>query len=227
IRGADVPDRATGESGRRRGLHSDVVGDARVHQAAPTRSRRRTAARAQPSVGRAAPTADGALAAGHARRESLMKDWLTNVITRELKALRREIESYPSDADLWEIPAGIANPGGNLALHLAGNLQYFVGNVLGKNGYVRNRDAEFASRDVPRADLLREIDNAISAVEDGMSKISEADLAKPSPPSRIPRKWEASTRRPARSSPTSPPISPTTSARSIITAASSRARARR
>lgn len=110
-----------------------------------------------------------------------MKEWITNVITRELKALRREIESYPNDADLWEIPAGIANPGGNLALHLAGNLQYFVGNVLGKNGYVRNRDAEFADRDVPRAELLREIDNAIEAVELGMSKITEADLSKPYP----------------------------------------------
>ena len=110
-----------------------------------------------------------------------MKEWITNVITRELKALRREIESYPTDADLWEIPAGIANPGGNLALHLAGNLQYFVGNVLGNNGYVRNRDAEFADRDVPRAELLAEIDNAIAAVELGMGKISEADLSKPYP----------------------------------------------
>jgi len=110
-----------------------------------------------------------------------MKDWITNVITRELKALRREVESYPSDAHLWEIPAGISNPGGNLALHLAGNLQYFIGNVLGKNGYVRNRHAEFASRDVPRAELLREIDNAITAVQTGMSKISEADLSKPYP----------------------------------------------
>ena len=110
-----------------------------------------------------------------------MKDWITNVIARELKALRREVESYPSDAHLWEIPDGISNPGGNLALHLAGNLQYFIGNVLGKNGYVRNRDAEFASRDVPRAELLREIDNAITAVQTGMSKISEADLSKPYP----------------------------------------------
>ncbi|HLZ44415.1 MAG TPA: DinB family protein [Gemmatimonadales bacterium] len=110
-----------------------------------------------------------------------MKEWITNVIIRELKALRREIESYPNDAALWEIPDGIANPGGNLALHLAGNLQYFVGNVLGKNGYVRNRDAEFASRDVPRAELLREIDSALAAVDTGMSKISEADLQKPYP----------------------------------------------
>jgi len=110
-----------------------------------------------------------------------MKDWITQVITRELKALRREIETYPSEAGLWEILPGITNPGGNLALHLAGNLQYFVGNVLGKNGYKRNRDAEFASRDVPRAELLREIDNAIAAVETGMAAITDADLAKPFP----------------------------------------------
>ena len=110
-----------------------------------------------------------------------MKEWITTVITRELKALRREIESYPNEAALWEIPPGIANPGGNLALHLAGNLQYFVGNVLGKNGYVRNRDAEFGDRDVPRAELLREIDNALAAVELAMSKIAETDLATPYP----------------------------------------------
>lgn len=112
-----------------------------------------------------------------------MKEWITNVITRELKALRREIETYPGDADLWEVRPGITNPGGNLALHLAGNIQYFLGNVLGKNGYVRNRDAEFGDKDVPRADLLREIDNAIAAVQTGMSKISEADLARPYPES--------------------------------------------
>lgn len=110
-----------------------------------------------------------------------MKEWITNVITRELKALRREIETYPSDNDLWEVRPGITNPGGNLALHLAGNIQYFLGNVLGKNGYVRNRDAEFGDKDVPRADLLREIDNAIAAVQTGMGQISEADLARPYP----------------------------------------------
>ena len=110
-----------------------------------------------------------------------MKEWITNVITRELKALRREIEAYPSDEGMWEVLPGIANPGGNLALHLAGNIQYFLGNVLGKNGYVRNRDAEFASRDVPRNELLREIDNAIAAVETGMGKISESELTRPYP----------------------------------------------
>jgi hypothetical protein len=110
-----------------------------------------------------------------------MKDWITTVMKRELQALRREIETYPDDEGLWEILPGIANPGGNLALHLAGNIQYFLGNVLGKNGYVRNRDAEFGSRDIPRDQLLSEIDNAIAAVDTGMGNLSESDLAKPYP----------------------------------------------
>jgi hypothetical protein len=110
-----------------------------------------------------------------------MKDWIKTVMTRELRALRREVESYRSDDDLWEVVPGIANPGGNLALHLAGNLQYFVGNVLGKTGYTRNRDAEFGSRDVPRDELLREIDGAIAAVETGLTRVNDADLAEPYP----------------------------------------------
>ena len=110
-----------------------------------------------------------------------MKAWINTVMTRELKALRREIEAYPSEAELWQGAPGIVNPGGNLALHLAGNLQYFVGAVLGGTGYKRFRDAEFGSRDVPRAELLREIDAAISAVQKGLARVSDADLEKPYP----------------------------------------------
>lgn len=110
-----------------------------------------------------------------------MKAWLESVMTRELRALRREVEAYPSDADLWRIVPGIANPGGNLVMHLAGNLQYFVGAVLGGTGYVRNRDAEFGERDVPRQELIGEVDRALAAVETGLGRISESDLEKPFP----------------------------------------------
>lgn len=110
-----------------------------------------------------------------------MKTWIATVMTRELKALRREVEAYPSDTDLWRTVPGITNPGGNLVLHLTGNIQHFFGTVLGGTGYVRNRDAEFGSRDVPRATLLREIDGALAAVETGLARVSDADLAKPYP----------------------------------------------
>ena len=98
------------------------------------------------------------------------------VLTRELRALRREIEAYPTDADLWRLAPGIANSGGNLALHLAGNLQHFVGRVLGGSSYVRNRDAEFARRDVPRAEVLAGIDRALAAVATGLAGLRDANL---------------------------------------------------
>jgi len=110
-----------------------------------------------------------------------MKEWIAVVMTRELKALRREVESYPNDDKLWETAPGITNPGGNLILHLAGNIQYFVGAVLGGSDYKRYRDAEFGSRDLPKADLLREIDGAIAAVQTGMAKVTDADMKKPFP----------------------------------------------
>ena len=110
-----------------------------------------------------------------------MKEWIAVVMTRELKALRREVESYPNDDKLWETAPGITNPGGNLILHLAGNIQYFLGAVLGGSGYKRYRDAEFGSRDLPRADLLREVDGAIAAVQTGMAKVTDADMKKPFP----------------------------------------------
>src|SRR2546429_3420889 len=75
-----------------------------------------------------------------------------------------------------------------LALHLAGNIRYYIGTVLGESGYVRDRDAEFALRDVPRTDLLGGIDAALVAVERGMARVRDADLSKayPDPPRGLP-----------------------------------------
>ena len=85
------------------------------------------------------------------------------LITREIRAVKREIEAYPDDASVWRVIPGLPNTGGTLALHLAGNLQHFFGAILGKDGYRRDRDAEFARRDVPRRELLEELDAAIAS----------------------------------------------------------------
>src|SRR5207249_2352822 len=79
--------------------------------------------------------------------------WVAGILARDLRALRREVEAYADERDLWRQAPGVVNPGGNLALHCAGNLQHFIGGVLGGSGYVRNRDAEFGQREVPRTDL--------------------------------------------------------------------------
>lgn len=107
--------------------------------------------------------------------------WLRGTLVRDLRALRREIEAYPEERDIWRVQPGISNSGGTLALHLAGNLRYFVGAVLGGTGYARDRDAEFNRRDAPRAELLAEIDAALAAVDAGLTRATEPDLARPYP----------------------------------------------
>jgi uncharacterized damage-inducible protein DinB len=106
--------------------------------------------------------------------------WISAMMARDLRALRRELEAYSDERDIWRIQPGISNSAGNLALHLAGNLQYFIGTVLSGTGYARDRDAEFNRRDVPRAELLRQVDAAITAVA-LLSRVSDAELAKPFP----------------------------------------------
>jgi uncharacterized damage-inducible protein DinB len=99
------------------------------------------------------------------------------ILDRDLRALRREVEAYPDEAQLWEHPAGISNAAGTLALHLAGNLRHYFGAVLGGTGYVRDRPAEFARRGVSRASLLDEIEAAREAIRAAAPRVTDAMLA--------------------------------------------------
>jgi uncharacterized damage-inducible protein DinB len=87
------------------------------------------------------------------------------LLTRDLRAVRRELEAYPDDASVWRAVPGLPNTAGTLALHVAGNIRHFIGGVVGRDGYVRDRDAEFARRDVPRSELIAGVEAAIAAVE--------------------------------------------------------------
>ena len=108
-------------------------------------------------------------------------DDLHAVMVRDLRALAREVSAYPSDAHLWQVMPGITNAGGNLALHLAGNLRHFLGAVLGASGWVRDREREFNARDVARAAVVAEIEIAIGEVDRVMPTLTDATLAAPFP----------------------------------------------
>ena len=99
------------------------------------------------------------------------------IIVRELTSLRQEVEAYPNDADLWRVVPGISNSGGTLALHLAGNLQHFLGAVLGGTSYIRSREQEFSARGLSRAEVVTEVNAAIAAVEQTFRHLGPADLA--------------------------------------------------
>ncbi|MFN8582087.1 MAG: DinB family protein [Gemmatimonadaceae bacterium] len=111
----------------------------------------------------------------------MLTTYLAQLFARDLAALRREVEAYPDEASLWASAPSVPNCAGTLVLHLSGNLQHFVGAVLGGSGYVRDREAEFSRRHVPRAELLRAIDDAAAAVAATVPRLSAETLAEPFP----------------------------------------------
>lgn len=83
----------------------------------------------------------------------MLIDAVKRCLMRDLGGFELELDAYPDDASVWALPAGVRNSTGTLTLHGCGNLRHFIGGVLGGSGYVRDRDAEFATRDLPRVEL--------------------------------------------------------------------------
>lgn len=79
---------------------------------------------------------------------------IVKIFTRDLRKLSSEIEHFERQEDLWKTPGDISNSAGNLCLHLAGNLNHFVGAVIGGSAYVRDREAEFTKKGVDQDELI-------------------------------------------------------------------------
>jgi uncharacterized damage-inducible protein DinB len=80
---------------------------------------------------------------------------LALLFDRDIKRLIKEMESYPNEAALWQKVEGISNSSGNLCLHLIGNLNEYIGRIIGNNPYQRDRPLEFSAMDVPQKELLK------------------------------------------------------------------------
>ncbi len=111
----------------------------------------------------------------------MLRSAVQAILKRDLAAVRRSVEAYPDDASIWEERPGLPNVGGTLVLHLAGNLQHFVGAALGKSGYKRDRDAEFSARGVPRSVMLAELDATDRAIDRSLAALPDDALAAPFP----------------------------------------------
>jgi hypothetical protein len=107
--------------------------------------------------------------------------YLDRLLARDLEGLVREVALFPDDETLWRILPGVANSAGNLGLHVAGNLQHFVGAVLGSTGYVRHRELEFSRRSGSRAEVIEELERALAMLRQVLPTIPEERLAAPYP----------------------------------------------
>ncbi len=111
----------------------------------------------------------------------MITEALNAIIKRELLKLKMEIESYKDESNLWRIDKNIANSGGNLCLHLVGNLNAYIGATLGQTGYIRDRDAEFSLKDIPRKELIMKIEDTIQVIDLVIPKLTKEQLEKEYP----------------------------------------------
>jgi len=106
---------------------------------------------------------------------------LTVLYKRELNKLKDEISSYSNDNLLWKIDTDIKNSAGNLAIHIIGNLNHFIGAILGNSGYIRQREKEFNDKNIPKEFIINQIDEVKIILEEVFSSLTKEDLDKKYP----------------------------------------------
>jgi uncharacterized damage-inducible protein DinB len=103
------------------------------------------------------------------------------ILERDLKKVIHEINQYKDDKSLWSTYGEINNSSGNLALHIAGAVHHFIGSVLGKNGYIRNREREFNDKNIEKAVIIDQLNKAIEVVIEMLGKLTDEDIEKEFP----------------------------------------------
>lgn len=110
-----------------------------------------------------------------------MKNEIRFILNRDLDRLFEEIRAFKNEEDLWKVTGHITNSAGNLCLHLVGNLNTYVGAILGACGYVRDREAEFSQKNVPKFELLNKIQQLKGKVSYTLERLQEEQLQEPYP----------------------------------------------
>ena len=108
----------------------------------------------------------------------MLSETLVKLFKRDLNKLKSEIKSYKDEKNLWIVNKEISNSAGNLCLHIVGNLKTFIGAEFGNTGYIRQRDLEFSLKDIPRIELIKQIDETILVVENTIKTLSKDDFQK-------------------------------------------------
>jgi uncharacterized damage-inducible protein DinB len=105
---------------------------------------------------------------------------ISEILQRDIEALIQELHAV-TEENLWRSHPGIINSAGTIAFHLCGNLRYFIGAVLGNDGYVRDKKKEFEPQFFSKEKLIQEIRETQLAVRDALNKLTPDQLLHPMP----------------------------------------------
>ena len=105
----------------------------------------------------------------------LLQD-VSHQICWDLDRLAKELTLYNDEANIWKIDGAVNNTAGHLSLHLIGNLNHFIGHMMGNTDYERNRENEFGSSPIPVSDIVALVENTKSVVESTLKNMTSEKL---------------------------------------------------
>lgn len=100
----------------------------------------------------------------------------TKIFERDILKIVAELNQYNDEKLIWTKQGLVTNSAGNLALHLIGNLNHFIGFALGDTGYIRTREIEFSTTFLSREEVIKNLHEIISVVKATLGKLNDADL---------------------------------------------------
>jgi hypothetical protein len=111
----------------------------------------------------------------------MLTNTLISILERDIKRVINELNQYQQESNIWRVEKNISNAAGNLALHLIGNLNTYIGKELGNTDYVRNRPLEFSQKDIPRIILIERLSETVEVIKQALESFPEQDLTKTFP----------------------------------------------
>lgn len=111
----------------------------------------------------------------------MLTDTLISLFERDLNRVINELNKYHSESNIWRIEKNISNSAGNLALHLIGNLNTYIGKEIGNTNYLRNRELEFSQKNVSRQELVEKLNETIFVIKNSLKSLKDEDLNKEYP----------------------------------------------
>ena len=106
----------------------------------------------------------------------MLNSVLAEFYERDIRKLIEEVNLFKNEEDLWKINGSVKNSCGNLALHIIGGLNHFVGATLAQTGYVRNRDQEFSTKGVERKELVAQLEALIPLINETVRALTTEDM---------------------------------------------------
>lgn len=106
----------------------------------------------------------------------MLTNTLITLFERDIEKVITELSLYENESDIWVIKNKILNSAGNLALHLIGNLNTYIGKEIGKTNYVRDRPLEFSQKNIPRSEIIAQLNATKTVIKQALNSISDKTL---------------------------------------------------